>query len=115
MRQGRVIDGSVRTVSASGTAKRDRIIHLIRDLAADRHHTGRIQDHADPSVTDDWKVNGIETCRDVLCIDALDTIKDIQEVLVHFPLDSMTTDPDAGSPSPAPTGARARTRGRARA
>lgn len=86
MRIGRVIDGKLRGSDPRSVERRDRIVNLLRDLAAEVHATGSIRDHADPNDHSGWNVHGIETCEDLLCVDALAAIKDIEEVVIHFPM-----------------------------
>ncbi len=44
---------------------------LIRELAETVHQTGAIRDHVDRADKTGWNVHGIETCDDLLCVEAL--------------------------------------------
>jgi hypothetical protein len=94
MRTGLVIDAPLRETGAEGTARRERVIDLILSLAVELHSTGLDINHADPTDRFGWNVNGIETCRYGLCVEALATIEDIKSVAANFPINPNADGPE---------------------
>lgn len=50
--------------------ERDVLRELLREAIHEVHVTGSIRDHADPNDRTGWHVKGIETCADLLCVEA---------------------------------------------
>lgn len=52
-------------------SERETLRELLREAIETAHQTGTIRDHSDPNDTTGWNVHGIETCGDLLCVEAL--------------------------------------------